>query len=130
MFLGKRSAARQGKDVQLSIGKNVHAEANEVIASISSQLVIANGNLNVLPVIEIKGDIDLSTGNIQFSGSVILHSTVCADKKVIVEGKQGLIAGGQVSAGDEIRCKNAGTHLAVATELAIGSKPDYQRRIS
>jgi len=54
---------------------------------------------------------------------VVLHSKLFSGKKVIVEGRRGLIAGGQVIAGEEIRAKVAGTQLAANTDLEVGINP-------
>jgi len=197
--LGQPIAAKPGKDIMLPIGKNVHAVDNtKIVASIAGQLMIVNNKINVIPVIEVKGDIDFSTGNIDFVGNVIirgsvqagftvkaegnvevsgtvsggtvegknviirmgiqgmqrgyvkasenvvakfienatvyagkdivvsevvLHSKLFSGKKALIEGKRGLIAGGQVIAGEEIRAKVAGTQLAATTDLEVGINP-------
>lgn len=198
-ILGQPIAAKPGKDISLPLGKNVHAVDNKkIVASIAGQLMIVNNKINVIPIIEVKGDIDFSTGNIDFVGNVIirgsvqagftvkaegnveisgtvsggtvegknviirmgvqgmqrgyvkasenvvakflenatvyagkdiiisevvLHSKLFSGKKVIVEGRRGLIAGGQVIAGEEIRAKVAGTQLAANTDLEVGINP-------
>ena len=160
--------------------------------------MLSNNKINIVPVIEVKGDVDLSTGNIEFVGNVvvrgsvlsgftvkadgnvevsgtvnggtvegknvvirmgiqgtssghvkanedvvakfienatvfakqdiivsdvILHSSVSAGRKVIVNGRRGMIAGGKVMAGEEINAKTVGTHMAISTELAVGVNP-------
>ncbi|MDU2066539.1 MAG: FapA family protein [Sporomusaceae bacterium] len=197
-ILGTDISPKPGKDLPLPVGKNVRIEENRIIADIAGQALLTNGKVNVVPVIEIKGDVDLSTGNIDFIGSVtirgsvqsgfsvkaagdievmgaiaggtvegknvlvrtgiqgmnrgyvkalenvtakfienatvfaggevlvadvILHSRVSAAKKIIVEGRKGLIAGGTVSAGEEIRAKVAGTYMSVSTDLEVGVNP-------
>ncbi|HEX3028581.1 MAG TPA: FapA family protein, partial [Clostridia bacterium] len=197
--LGQPAAAKPGKDIPLPMGKNVKAiDGNKLIAGIAGQLVFVNNKINIIPVIEVKEDVDLSTGNIEFVGSVvvrgsvqagftvkaqgdveiygnvsggivegrninirmgiqgmhrgyikatenvivkfienatvvagkdvtvsdvILHSKVSAGKKVTVGGRRGLIAGGTVTAGEEILAKVAGTHMATNTELEVGVNP-------
>lgn len=198
-ILGHKVNAKPGKDIPMPIGKNVKViETNKLIAAIAGQFVVANNKINVIPLIEVKEDVDLSTGNIDFVGNVIvrgsvqsgfivkaqgdveiagnvsggtvegknitvrmgiqgmhrgyvkatesvvakfienatvyagqdvkvsdviLHSKVSAGKKVIVEGSRGLIAGGTVVAGEEIRAKTSGTHMATSTELEVGVNP-------
>lgn len=198
-IFGNQIPAKPGRDLPLPIGKNVKiVETNKIIAGIAGQLIIANNKINVIPVIEVKEDVDLSTGNIEFVGNVvvrgsvqagftvkaqgnvdiagtvsggivegknvsirmgiqgmhrghikatervvakfienatvfagedvvvsdvILHSKISAGKRVIVEGRRGLIAGGSVVAGEEIRAKIAGTHMATNTELEVGVNP-------
>lgn len=199
--LGQQVNPRAGKDLVLPIGKNVKAEGNKIIAALSGQFLPANNKINIVPVIEVNGDVDLSTGNIEFIGNVIirgsvqpgffvkaegnvevmgtvsggivegrnvqirmgvqgmnrgkitateslltkfienanvsvgkdvivtdviLHSNVSAGKKIVVEGRRGLIAGGKSSAGEEIRAKIAGTHLATTTDLEVGVNPDLR----
>lgn len=196
--LGQPVFAKPGRDIPVPAGKNVRVEDNKIYATISGQLQVISNKIHVSPVIEIKGDVDLSTGNIEFVGNVVvrgsvqsgftvkadgnveiygsvsggivegqnvvvrmgiqgmhrgyikakehvttkfienatvsadgdvmvndvvLHSNVNAGRKVIVEGRRGFIAGGHIIAGEEIRAKVVGTHLAVATELEVGVNP-------
>ncbi|SHI68444.1 DUF342 domain-containing protein [Propionispora hippei] len=205
--LGQVLPAKPGKDLLLPMGKNVEVgEPNQLVASIAGQVQIVNKKVSVIPLIEIKGDVDFSTGNIEFVGSVnirgsvqpgffvkaegnvdvagtvsggivegknviikrgiqgmsrgyiharenlitqfienatvsagnevqvseaILHSRVSAGKKVVVEGRRGLITGGTISAGEEIRAQNVGNLMAVPTELEVGVNPtlreEYQK---
>ncbi|MBP2654926.1 MAG: Flagellar Assembly Protein [Firmicutes bacterium] len=200
--LGQPAYAKSGKDILMPAGKNVRIEDNKLYAAISGQVQFINNKINISPVIEIKGDVDLSTGNVTFVGNVvvrgsiqngfkveadgnvdihgsisggtaigknivirggiqgmqrgevkalenvtakfiengivtagsdiivadaILHSRVNAGKRLIVEGKRGIIAGGHVMAAEEIRAKVVGTHLAVATELEVGVNPEIRQ---
>lgn len=196
--LGHECIPKHGKDTPLPVGKNVYIENNKVFASIAGQVVYNNNKIHVMPIIKINGDVDLSTGNIDFVGGiiisgsvqsgfsvkaggdieiagtlcggmvegknivvrmgiqgmnrgyikaveniiaqfienatvfagnevivsdVILHSRVSAGKRVIVGGRRGLIAGGTISAGEEIRAKIAGTRMAISTDLEVGVNP-------
>ena len=205
--LGRSVSPKPGKDIMLPLGKNVKADGNfKIYADSSGQFQLTNNRINVIPVIEVRGDVDLSTGNINFIGNVIvrgsvqpgftvkangdveiagtvsggtvegqnviikmgiqgmhsgyikakekvtakfienavvyagneikvndviLHSKINAGSRVIVEGRRGLIAGGEVSAGEEICAKVVGTHLAPSTTLEVGVNPmlreEYQR---
>ena len=58
----------------------------------------------------------------------ILHSNVRAGNRVYVEERRGIITGGSVAAGEEIRCKMAGNAAAVVTKLAVGVDPTVQQR--
>lgn len=196
---GNEVPAKPGKDLILPTGKNVYAvEGLKVYAGQAGQLVAINKKLNVIPIIEVKGDVDLSTGNIEFVGSVlvkgsvqtgftvkaegnveiagnvcggivegknitvrmgiqgmnkgyiqasenivakyienaivsagkdvvvsdvVLHSKVSAGKRVIVEERRGLIVGGQISAGEEIKAKIIGTQSATSTDIEVGVNP-------
>lgn len=198
-ILGNEVPAKPGKDVMVPTGKNVYVvDGLKIHAAQDGQLVLANNKVNVIPLIEVKGDVDLSTGNIEFVGSVvvkgsvqtgftvkaegsveiagnvsggivegknvivrmgiqgmnrgyinasenvvskyienatvsagkdvivsdvILHSKVSAGKRVIAEEKRGLIVGGQISAGEEIRAKTIGTISATNTDIEVGVNP-------
>jgi len=197
--LGLPIPAKPGKDIPLPVGRNVTViDGCRLVAAISGQLYIARKRINVLPVIEIAGNVDYSTGNIDFMGSVIVHgsvlsgfsvkaggnveirgsigggmveannitvrtgiqgmnrsvvkarervvanfienATIYADKEVvvsdvvrhskifagvriIVDGRRGLVLGGQLSAGEEIRVRTAGSQAQPATDLEVSVNP-------
>jgi uncharacterized protein (DUF342 family) len=197
--LGHPVIAKPGKDLMLPVGKNVKVvDTNTIRAEIAGQLLIVNNKVNVLPIIEIKEDVDVSTGNIEFIGNVtvrgsvmpgfsvkadgnveifgsvsggtvegknvvikmgiqgmhrgyvkakenvvakfienatvhagveilvsdvVMHSRITAGKKVQVEGRRGLIVGGNIMAGEEIRAKVVGTQMSTSTELEVGVNP-------
>ncbi len=197
--LGIAVIAKHGKDMLLPVGKNVKiVDTNTIVADIAGQFLIVNNKINVMPVIEIKEDVDVSTGNIEFIGNVticgsvqpgfsvkaegnvevfgsvsggivegknvvikmgiqgmhrgyvkakenvvakfienatvhagldilvsdvVLHSRITAGKKIQVEGRRGLIAGGTIMAGEEIRAKVVGTQMSTSTELEVGVNP-------
>lgn len=205
--LGNEIIGKPGKDIMVPLGKNVQVvDGKTLFATIPGQLLIANNKINVVPVIEIKEDVDVSTGNIEFIGDVIvrgsvqpgfsvkadgnveifgtvsggivegknviikmgiqgmhrgyvkakenliakfienatvyagadimvsdvvLHSRVSAGKKVLVEGKRGLIVGGTTMAGELIRAKVVGTQMSTIMALEVGVNPtlreEYQQ---
>ena len=57
----------------------------------------------------------------------ILHSQVRAGNRVYVEERRGIITGGSIAAGEEIRCKMVGNAAAVATKMAVGVDPSLQK---
>lgn len=58
----------------------------------------------------------------------IMHSTVYCGKKLEVQGKKGLIVGGQVKASDEIKAKIIGSPMATVTELEVGINPGVRKK--
>lgn len=96
-ILGQPIMPKPGKDTPLPLGKNVHAEDNKIYASMAGQLQFANGKLHISPVIEIKGDVDLSTGNIEFVGNVLVRGSVQTGFTVKADGNVEI--GGSVSGG-------------------------------
>jgi hypothetical protein len=70
--------AKPGQDVPLNPGKNTELSADgmSVIATINGQVVVSNSKINVEPIYEVKGDVDIHTGNILFLGTVLVKGNV------------------------------------------------------
>lgn len=70
--------ARDGKEARIIEGKNVVISEDKlkVFADIDGHPVLKDGKISVLPVLEVKGDVGLATGNINFLGSVIVQGNV------------------------------------------------------
>lgn len=198
-ILGGVVAAKPGKTMMLPAGKNTKiVDEHKVVATTDGQVLVTGNKMSVTPTIEIKNDVDLSTGNIEFNGSVIvrgsvqagfmikaegdvdvfgsisggtvearnitvkagiqgmqrgyikaredirssfaenariiaghdifiseavLHSNLSAGKRIIVQGRRGVIAGGSAVAGEEILTKFAGTQMDTSTKLEVGINP-------
>ncbi|MDR0312870.1 MAG: FapA family protein [Treponema sp.] len=75
---GKIIPARDGRDLPMPLGKNVHMGNDEmtIIADINGQVIISGGKINVEPVYTVQGDVNLKTGNIIFLGTVIINGNV------------------------------------------------------
>jgi uncharacterized protein (DUF342 family) len=75
---GKVIPAKNGKDINLPLGKNVHIgeDGVTVVADINGQVVVVSGKINVEPVNIVQGDVNLKTGNIIFLGTVIVMGNV------------------------------------------------------
>ncbi len=115
---GKEIKAEPGKDVKFIIGKGVVASADDpdvYVAENDGQVIFKNNKLEVLAIYEINGDVDLSIGNIDFVGSVIIHGNVgefkikAGEDVIIDEVADGteIIAGGKVTAKGGIVGKKA-----------------------
>lgn len=76
--MGQELKAIRPKDVRLPAGKNtVQSEDGlKLFAAIDGHVVFQEGRLHVLPVFEVSGDVDYSTGNINFVGSVVVRGSV------------------------------------------------------
>jgi len=201
-IMGEAILPKPGKDIPSPAGKNVCMdEHGRIRALIDGQIQVINGKINVSPVFEVREDVDVSTGNIEFIGTVvvrgsvqtgfaikadgdieiygtvsgasldgknivvksgiqgmqrgiirargnliakfienanviaqdtvtvaeaILHSTVSAGKRVIVNGKKAIIVGGVIRAGEEIQTRLVGSHLATPTTLEVGVNPELR----
>ncbi|MCL2821322.1 MAG: FapA family protein [Oscillospiraceae bacterium] len=104
---GKEIPSIPVKDISLPKGKNVQTNESktEMYALCSGMVEFINNSINVSNVYNIKGDCDISVGNIDFDGCVHVcgtvrsGSTIKATGGVIVEGcveAATIIAGGNV----------------------------------
>ncbi|HAV42711.1 TPA: hypothetical protein DCX15_01660 [bacterium] len=75
-------------DLRFPAGKNtvVSEDGLELLAAIDGLVVFSNERVNVEPLYEVKGDVDLSTGSIDFFGSVDITGNVLDGFRVIAEG--------------------------------------------
>ncbi|MCG0274561.1 MAG: FapA family protein [Thermosediminibacteraceae bacterium] len=204
---GKTIPAKDGKQVKLRQGKNVvfSEDGKKIFSAIDGHPVIDGDKVSVLPVMEIRGDVGPSTGNIDFVGSVkiygnvksgykvkaegdievegyveaaeiisggkvvlkrgirgmgkgvvkaaqdivakfvenstliagrniiaheaIMHSLVSAGSRIEVRGKKGLLVGGTVRAGEEIKAKVIGSPMATFTEVEVGVTLEQKRKL-
>jgi uncharacterized protein (DUF342 family) len=85
---GKIIPAKNGRDINLPLGKNVHVLDDEatIVADKNGQVVIASGKINVEPVHTVQGDVNLKTGNIIFLGTVVVTGNVEAGFSVKAAG--------------------------------------------
>lgn len=68
----------EGKSVPSLLGKNtqLNIDKTEILSKIDGQVDFTHGKINVNETLYIKKDVDMLTGNIKFSGSVIINGTV------------------------------------------------------
>ncbi len=85
---GRIIPAKDGKDIKLTPGNNTHLspDGNQIIADINGQVSFKNNKVQVEPVFEVTGDVDLNTGDINFPGNVIIHGSVNDTFKVYAGG--------------------------------------------
>ncbi|MDR0641096.1 MAG: FapA family protein [Treponema sp.] len=70
--------AKDGKNIPLPLGKNVHVadDGVTILADISGQVLVVNNKINVEPVYTVDGGVNLKSGNIEFLGTVIINGDV------------------------------------------------------
>lgn len=76
---GTEIIPKQGRDVPFPNGLNTQAakdDPNLLVALIDGQPRMQNNRVNVVPILDIPGDVDFSTGNINFTGSVNIKGNV------------------------------------------------------
>ena len=114
---GRTLAARAGKNLPLPRGKNTvpNEDNTELRAAIDGHVMIVGGKVTVHTVLEISGNIDYSTGNIDYTGNVRIRGNITAGFTVKAGGDievNGVIEGATVIAEGNIMVKNgiAGGH--------------------
>ena len=75
---GAALASKNGKPAQLPRGRNTAANeaGDELRAAIDGQIKRNGKNIDVIQEFEVKKNVDFSTGNIQFPGSVVVRGNV------------------------------------------------------
>ncbi len=101
---------RMGKDFGLPRGRNTVSNEDQtgLYAVIDGHVSMVDNKITVEPVFEIHGDVDFSTGNIDFVGDVNVHGNVVNGFKVISKGTirvQGFIEGAEVIADGDIEVR-------------------------
>ena len=204
-IFGDTLRAKPGKPKPVPAGKNTEIQdENFVVATLDGQIIEANNKFSIDPRLEIRGDVGVGTGNIDFLGAVdisgdvqhgfsvkatgtitingavtggvvegynvfvkggiigidgkgkvtaeedvqaafvengiveaggaimvsdvVLHSELSAGIRIVVEGKRGLVTGGYLAAGEEIRAKVIGNQALVASRLVVGVNPSLQKK--
>jgi uncharacterized protein (DUF342 family) len=75
---GKFIEAKDGRDISLPLGKNVHVgeDGVTILSDLSGHVMLVAGNINVEPVHIVNGDVGVKTGNISLMGTVIVNGNV------------------------------------------------------
>ena len=84
----KMLTAKNGKDIELPLGKNVHVgdDGITIISDMNGQVILAGGKINVEPIYTVQGNVNIKTGNIIFLGTVIVTGSVEDGFSVKAEG--------------------------------------------
>jgi hypothetical protein len=121
--LGEEIPARDGKDAHLRAGQNVALSEDglHVTALIDGMPKIDGSRISVQPMIVIMGDVDFSTGNINFQGSVKIGGnvlpgfTVKATQDIEIGG---VVEGASVESGGKVTVKGGVRQHSVITSHA------------
>jgi uncharacterized protein (DUF342 family) len=107
---GRIIPAVPGVDKPLKLGKNVEWDEDKIriIATNGGKPTLNNNILSVLPIHEIRGDVDFHTGNIVFEGNVIVYGNVNSGFKIDAEGDvviMGNVDAAEINAGGKLSVK-------------------------
>jgi len=99
--------AKDGRPAHVPKGRNTHVteEGEALVSSITGQVEFSDKNFQVKPVLEIAGDVDFSTGNINFVGNVHIHGDICNGFTVRAMGSvtvDGVVEACSVEAGGDV----------------------------
>lgn len=108
---GQDIIPRTGRDFPLPKGKNtVGNEDGTVLYAVTDGHVrLQNGKLTVEEVFELNGDVDFSSGNIDFVGTVVINGNVTSGFTVKAGGDievRGFVEGAELIAGGNIMVKS------------------------
>ncbi len=121
-------------------GFKIEAEGNiEIFGVVESAMLSSKGNITVHGGIQgnnqaylyCLGDFKakyVENANIKSEGNVeagaILHSNVIAKNRITASGKKGLIVGGNIRAGKEVRANILGSNMGTGTIIEVGIDPE------
>lgn len=108
---GNSVTQKPGKDKKFSYGKNVELDKDGLflVAKIDGQVVANDKKINVLPVYQVNTNVDYSTGNIDFVGTVYINGNVNEGFKVKAAGDiiiNGLVEDAFLESGGNISVRN------------------------
>jgi len=78
-IMGNEIPGLFGKNIRIVLGKGAafdELDPNLVVAAAEGELILKNGVLHVSEVHEVPGDVDYSTGNLKFLGSILIKGSV------------------------------------------------------
>lgn len=109
----------QVKEAVLPKGKNIipSEDGSQAIAGIDGHLTLLGNGYAVLPILEVSGDVDFSTGDIDFPGLVRITGNIGNGFLVRATGDilvGGTVSGGKVEAGGKVNvCRGIVGHSYV-----------------
>lgn len=105
---GKVTEAKDGKDIEIVCGKGAAFSPDnkdEVVAEADGQVIVKDNRISVMSIYEVPGDVDFSTGNIDFVGTVTIRGDVKDGFKVYAGEDliiQGVVEAAELKAGGKL----------------------------
>ena len=108
---GKVLPAVKGKEALLPKGKNVKIsdDGQSLVALKSGRVDYINGKVEISDIFKISGDVDMSVGNIDFIGDLIIHGNVNSGFTIKATGNievHGFVDASTLISGKDIILKN------------------------
>lgn len=85
---GETIDPKRGKDILLPNGRNteVSADGMQLIAAVAGILFYEGANLSISELLHIGGNVDFSSGNVKYTGDVLISGNVTSGFSVEAEG--------------------------------------------
>lgn len=117
--------ARPVKTKNFSFSHNIKVseDGTELYSQVTGHVSLVKGKVFVASVFEVPADVDTSTGNIDYSGNVLVKGNVKSGFRVIAKGDiivEGVVEGADLKAGGQIIVKR-GIHGMNKGRLEAGS---------
>lgn len=107
---GESLKHKRAAETKFNYGANVllSQDETELISELDGQVSIENKKIKVYEVHTISGDVDNSTGNIEFNGNVRINGNVLTGFKVVAKGNieiDGVVEGAIIKSGGDLIIK-------------------------
>jgi len=107
---GEEKKARPGRQLPKMHGEGftISEDGTTYTTTINGRVFMKNGKLCVSKLYEVAGDVDNTTGNIDFNGDIIVHGTVISGMRIRATGNltiEGHVEGAELIAGGNIILK-------------------------
>lgn len=106
--IGGEIRGKDGRKANVPNGQNtaINQEGTALVATIDGAISFANGRFRVDPLVIIKGDIEVATGNLDVVGDVLIYGDVREGYNVKATGNitvQGMVEGAILTSGGNIQ---------------------------
>ncbi len=104
---GKELTAKDGRELPEIKGKGfcTTEDKRAYMATISGRIEMENGRITIRNFLDVKEDVDVLTGDIEFDGDVLVHGNVTSGRRIRAGGTitvQGVVEGCELYAGKDI----------------------------
>ncbi|MEF9983568.1 MAG: FapA family protein [Oscillospiraceae bacterium] len=122
---GGEVPCRNGKAVPECVGRNtiLSEDKSMLVAATSGSVSVNSGKYNVSEVFKVEGNVDTSTGNINFLGSVIVTGDVKEGFSVTATDEikiMGMVEGAYLRAGSSVKIQNGVNGMGKGFIIANG----------
>ncbi len=103
---GENVKPRPAKKLKLAYGRNISIseDKNSIYSEVNGHVVLVDDKVFVSDVLEVE-NVDMSTGNIEYEGSVLVRGNVCSNFSVVSHGNievRGIVEGAYLEAEGDI----------------------------